>query len=185
MSIYCGKCDLWDCMVMAGKSSLSNTEFYLGKHRLYIKDKIDLLKYAPYLVSLSYSSNGKRVIVLQNEPYIDYEEKEILSMYVKEVKRYYNYCKRHKIEFIPERMCGEFSFVYRKELLITIAERFKEKPYKVNIKGLHTKTAESFRKIWYDDLVQAGMPVNDAYTWVYGFERNLKRVKEELNNEQV
>lgn len=170
MSRYSGKCDLADTISMQGKKIL-NAKIYIGysNRPLQINDMKDLIPYYPYIIGSAWFDNveGKSVIHLPSESWVDYEEKDNLTFYLKHLIRIYNRCKRKKIEFnveeaIKEVRCGNWN----KDIITELAHRVKDSGKKATIDGLHLKMHEYYRRELVDEMLKNGLNPAD-----YGYDR--------------
>ena len=113
------------------------------------------------------------IVHLGAESYIDTEEKEHLSWYLEDVKKYWRKCKRYKLEFNDEeaakliRWGTEELPEHKKEII----NRVKELGDKATIDNIHDKFHDHMRKELYDDMVAAGWNEWTAYRWIYGWHR--------------
>mgnify|MGYP003298753590 CR=1 FL=1 len=108
MSIFSGKCDLYDGLVMIGKmtdeSDFSKLELrkYTELSKLNLEtftfenlEQInvtcikDLIPYYPFLECISCFSDGYKRIIISERSFIDSEEEEWLLTKVKYIIRYY------------------------------------------------------------------------------------------------
>ena len=185
MSVYCGKCDLWDSLVMIGKSNDETTDWskikiyqhtdesyfdkdgFHGDQLLDIKCLKDLLPYAAFLKSMAYGDkDGTYICHISKRSFIDTEEEEHLTWYLKDVQRLYKGCKRKKIEFTEEYVLKELKWA-NKDIIKTLFYRVKEHPYSANVEGLHDNLHQHYRKRLEEDMIKAGYTPKQAYEWVY------------------
>jgi len=181
MSQFCGKCDFYDSFVAIRSDgedekiieNLKGLELYVrgkdGRRHQVKSDTIkDITKYYPYLESVRYGNqDGYCVIILASDSFIDQEEREHLSYYVRDVEKYYNRCKRKKIPFVVDECVKEYSYWTTPELCRIIAERFEQFGKKADFSDLHLPMHEYYRKRWFEEMVRVGYTEHQAYDWVY------------------
>lgn len=172
MSRFCGKCDFADWIMDRSDEEIKNSEFYIWsddrRHRLDIHNQYDAALYYPYLVSMGYHSDGKDVVVLQEESFIDREEQERIGWYVRDVMKVWRRCKRKKQEFVPEDVFREVNWGSQHNPQIEeVIKRVAENGDKATFEGIHTDIHEFYRKEWYKYLLEIGYPEYKAYEWVF------------------
>lgn len=174
ISRYSGKCDLADHFEGKPLDVIKKYKIYVGNSEepIEVKDETSLIPYYPYTISLGYFNNteGKSVIRLSSESFVDREEREILEFRLKELLRIYNRCKRKKIEFTAEDAVKEVCcFGWDEEVYRELANRVKDKGKKASVEGIHLKVRERYRKELVDEMLKRGLnPAN------YGYERFVK-----------
>lgn len=177
MSEFCGKCDLWDTVYHIGKvrddSDWSKIHIYQrGKDSndvdLNITSLKDLIKYAPYLISVGIGTKEECKYWITSESFIDREDRESLEWKLKTVKQIYRRCKRKGIEFTLETVKENIFFTYcNEELIQGLYERVKAHPYTKNISGLHTNLHQIYREYWVEGMMEYGWTEEEAKNWVY------------------
>lgn len=174
MSKFSGKCDMYDHIFMSCENEQEAFEKFKGT-KLYkwkpIEDRIeiedisdlsenwqrieynsikDLVPYYPYVISMCCCHKGdsnNSMVVLSSESFVDTEEREMISLYLKDMLRYYNKCKRKKIEFnkeeVLEKVCN---FHHNEDLVKELIDRVAENGKKADIDGLKLKSKEFYRE---------------------------------------
>jgi hypothetical protein len=119
MSIFSGKCDVYDHFMMFGEDDnitqkeidekIANSKICIctkdGKeHKLDIKNTYDLAPYFPYIIGLCISSNENNFMIISSESYVDCEEKSFLEMYLNIMLKNVRRCKRKKQEITEEEI---------------------------------------------------------------------------------
>ena len=175
MSVYSGKCDLYDSLVMIHgyeeEVLKNNVIIYVGdsKEPLKINSSKDLIPYYPYLISMSYHDNieKKCVVYTTSESFVDIEEREILEFKLKEILRFYNRCKRKKVDFNIEDCIKEVCYSnWNKEIYIELIHRVAKQGKKATIDGLHLRMHEIYREYLVKEMNNNGLNPID-----YGYER--------------
>lgn len=195
MSQFCGKCDFYDGFVAIRSDgeddkiieNLKGLELYVrgrdDRAHLVKSDTIkDIAKYYPYLEAIMYGNqDGKCVVILASDSFIDQEEREHLGWYIRDVKKYYDKCKRKKIQFDVEECVNNIGYWSDKELLREIATRFKDNGNKAEFDDVHLPMHEHYRKQWFEELVRVGYTEHQAYNWVYkGFFDSPEAIQKRL-----
>ena len=106
---------------------------------------------------MAYHNNAenKHVIHLSSKSYPDSHEEEMLGYHLKTLIRYYNYCKRKKIEFNVDdalKKFSEWTLQYDGDTIKTLAQRVKEKGKKASIEGLKLYFSERYREELREEL---------------------------------
>lgn len=170
MSCYSGKADCYDSLIAIHQYTLeelqNNVQIYIGNNPepLKIEKMSDLIPYYPYLICVAGYDNKERkaTIHLTSESFVDYEERERLELYLKELLRIYNRCKRKKIEFNVDEAVKEVCFGdYSKEQITELANRVKEHGKKATIDGIHLKMHEYYRQRLVDEMIENGLNPSD------------------------
>lgn len=177
MSVYSGRCDIYDTLVeihqYTDEELKNNVKIYVGNSQepLHIENRKDLIPYYPYLISSAYFDNVERksTIYLTSKSSIDIEEQDILETHLKHLLRIYNRCKRKKIEFDIDEAVKEVTFNgWNEEVYRKLAIRVKEKGKKATIDGIHLKMHERHREELVEEMIRNGLdPCN------YGYQRFL------------
>lgn len=186
MSVFSGKCDLWDSLVMIREVNDETTDW--SKIKIYqhtdesyfdetgfrncqlldIKCLKDLLPYAAFLTGAAYgNADGTYICYIGRRSFIDTEEEERFTWDLNEIKKLYRRCKRKKIEFTEDYVLNELSWITNKEPIKTLFYRVKEHPYSANVEGLHDNLHQYYRKKLEEDMIEAGYTPEQAYEWVY------------------
>ena len=134
----------------------------------------DLMPYYPYIVAMmAGDGEGNLIVHLSSESFVDEEEKEILSWYLRDIKKYWRKCKRQKIEFNEDdaikliRFGNEELPDYKRE----IVKRVKDLGDNATSNNIHLPLHDSMRSELYNDMIDAGWNKWTAYRWVYGWHR--------------
>ena len=186
MSEFSGKCDLWDSLVMIRESNDETTDWskikiyqhtdesyfdekgFHGDQLLDIKCLKDLLPYAAFLTSMAYGNqDGTYICHIGKRSFIDTEEEERFTWYLKDIQKLYRRCKRKKIEFTEEYVMDKMHWWSDKDAIKTLFYRVKEHPYSANVKGLHDDMHQYYRKRLEEDMIKAGYTSEQAHEWVY------------------
>ena len=186
ISRYSGRCDLKDTLDIFGVNEIIN------KYKIYAPNQIlplevnepkDLIPYYPFLTS-SMSSNKETggVIYLTSESYIDTEEREHLTWTLDNLIRIWRRCKRKKIPFDKEEALAQTTLFTPREHEEEIADRVAEFGDKATIDGIHLKLHDGYRQDLYEEMIKNGWDESRSYIWCFGFDRWIKRDKEEKND---
>lgn len=191
MSKYCGKCDLWDSLVMIGEvsddSNWNNIDVYQltedsffdsdGWHntnKLEIHSIKDLIPYAPFISCLSMGQKNDGDIIrtdyIGNKSFIDIEENERFEWVIRDARRICKSYKRKGEELSLDELVNKVTLWRTSEEYIKIiCERVLAHPYAKHIKtdNLHTEIHNMYRKIWYNDMIGYGYSKEEAYQWCY------------------
>ncbi len=139
-----------------------------GCELLDIKCLRDLLPYAAFIVGMAYGNHdGTYICYIGGKSFIDEEEEEHFTWYLKQIQRLYKRCKRKKIEFTEEYVLEQLSWVIDKDIIKTLFYRVKEHPYSANVEGLHDNLHQYYRKKLEEDMIKTGYTPEQAYEWVY------------------
>ena len=174
MSKYSSRCDVYDSL--ADVTDFSKIKIFAYDNDivpLRIDSQKDLMPYYPYIVAIQNGDgDGNTTVYLSKESYVDEEEKERLSWYLKDIKKYWNRC-RHRTEFDDEEAANLIRHFdeelpdYKKEII----KRVKEQGNKATIENIHIPLYDDMRSQLYNDMVDAGWNKWTAYRWVYGWHR--------------
>lgn len=180
MSIFSGKCDIYDefiaIMKMNNNSDWSKVEIfqYDENHKdlqkLTIQNYKDLVPYFPFIVSSSCSSNQSTKAIISNKSFVDMENEEYINRIFKMAKKYYRKCKRQGIEFVPEEAAKKISFFKNaNDLELEVCKRVKKHPYakKNDISGLHNSIYVFYKKKLYDEMIKVGYTKKQTKDWCY------------------
>lgn len=186
MSVFCGKCDFWDDLLIMDlvKPGNENEELEelkamhitLGndKEPTPIKTIKEALKYAPNIVGAAMwyrDSDGvsRGDIYLDEVPYIDRHEKETLEWYFKDIKKL---VKKHKRNYAAIKNDSLYKCLSRNtDTLDAILDIVIAKPsatYK-SIQYLETPVSKMYRDTWITALIDAGYTRDEAVSWVYRY----------------
>lgn len=168
MSMYSGKCDLADWIDIRNDDDyiLNKTVYYLGWHNfknhvtLPIGSMRTLMQYFPYVIAASFSDNEHATVILQEESFVDIEEREHLGWILDDVLKYYRKCKRTKKEFKEDEAFEEYKrmnsmvAVWNEEQIKEIINRVKDDGEKTSIYGIHIPYFDSERKRLWDDMAE-------------------------------
>jgi hypothetical protein len=170
MSRYSGKCDLADTIDIHGERIL-NAKIYVGLSNkpLQINAMKDLIPYYPHIIGAACFDNveGKSVIHLSSESWVDHEERESLEFKLKWLIKIYNRCKRKKIELNVDEAVAEIAWNgWNEEPCRELANRVKMYGKKATIEGIHLKMHEYYRQELVDEMLKNGLNPAD-----YGYAR--------------
>lgn len=192
MSVFSGKCDLYDSMVMIPNNTIdeeiANTKIYINNSPvpLDIKSEKDASAFYPFVPYLQAGGKDFSIYRIGTKSFIDIEEEERLNWKLQRVIRYYKKCKRKKVEFDEKEALKEIGFLSRpsgEEL--EIVKRVKEYGLKATTEDLHDNMHDYYRKKWYDEMVRLGWKEDQAGCWIYGLSRWFKIRKEICCCEQL
>ena len=180
MSVFSGKCDLYDSFVMISsngdeskiQNNIDRTRFYIYSgdktHRLDIHTLKDLVPYYPYIVAFSYGCKEvEQTIVLSSESWVDREEKEHIGWILEDAKKEYRKCKRKKITFNPDDWINKSHWT-NAEVKKEIVKRVVENGEKANINGIHLSSYDKWdRKRLAQEMSRVGYSDYEINHWVY------------------
>lgn len=133
----------------------------------------DLVPYYPHLVSMAVCDNTdshKSVVILTSQSYVDMEEQKLLDLYLKDVLKNYNRCKRKKTEFTLEGVLNEFCYnEWRKDIYVELYQRVKESGKKATTEHLHLSSFEHYRKKLVEEMMKYNIDPAE-----YGYDRFVK-----------
>lgn len=168
ISRYSGKCDLFDSIeIHDGLDNLIyNSKVYIyekqpdGTYKdklLHFEKESDVVPYYAHIIGMAYHNNAenKHIIHLSSKSYPDSHEEEMLGYHLKTLIRYYNYCKRKKIEFNVNdalKKFSEWTLKYDGDTIKELALRVKEKGKKASIEGLKLEFSERYRELLREEL---------------------------------
>lgn len=174
MSIYSGKCDVYDTLVSIHQYTeeelIKNVKIYVGNsdEPLEIESYKSLIPYYPYIVASAYFNNKDRqaIISLSSESFVDEEERERLEWYLKDILKIYNRCKRNKEEFDVEMAVDGVSWFSDKDVIREIARRVKESGARATLDGIHLEFHEHYyRQLLVDKMIENGL---NPFDYGYG-----------------
>ncbi len=187
-------------MGISGKSDfqdwceMHNTpEEILEKYKVYaygndivplrMESKKELVAYYPYLVTMMFSNkeDGGHIHLSQRS-FIDIEEEERLDYKIKDLKKYYNKCKRKKEKFDKNKALERILFLGEPEPYeIELVNRVAELGDKATFENLHDSFHDRMRDEWYQLMLDNGWNKWTAYRWVYGWHRWALKMNEQKN----
>ena len=179
MSEYSGKCDLYDTLSIHKYTEdelKNNVVIYIGDSKipLQIKSYKSLIPYYPHIVSTGSFNNKERkaLIHLTSKSWVDIEEEKSLNLYLSQILKVYNRCKRKKIHFDTNVVRKELGFLFDREdnVVDILVDRVIKYGKKANIDGLHL----SFKDQYYRQILVNEMLKNDIDPCDYGYERFVK-----------
>lgn len=190
MSKYSGKCDCYDWFYDKPDEYIANCRFYLNVnnryHKLDIKSRKDLMPYYPYLIAAGYHDKDASVVHLSIQSYVDEEEAEHLGWYLRDAISEWKRCKRKKIEFNIDDVYEKLNcFHFKNDALKEIVTRVAKDHEKATIDGIHLSLQDHNRETLYNDMIEAGYDKDNAYRWVYGFERWFDAKREADKKEET
>ena len=167
ISKWSGKADFADSIeIHGGIDFLNNWKVYIyekqpdGTYKdklLHFEKESDVVPYYAHIIGCAFHDNkeNKHVIHLSSKSYPDSHEEELLGYYLKTLIRYYNYCKRKKIEFNVNdalKKFSEWTLQYDGDTIKELALRVKEKGKKSSIEGLTLEFSERYRELLKEEL---------------------------------
>ena len=162
MSVFSGKCDLYDSAVMIGGYNIDKIQLYITKddrnYPIKLNEPRDLIPYYPYVPYCSIYSDGIYKAYLSGS-WIDYEETDTLTWQLNDILREYKRCKRKKIPF--DTSC--LNKWYDKRII----ERVKEKGEKATIEGIHRSMHNHWRKTLAEEMERNGYTDAEIINFVY------------------
>lgn len=171
MSLYSGKCDVFDHFGDYDDEKLSQCDIYADDNLvpLRINNQHDLAPYYPYIVVFS---SGKDVY-LSHESYVDTEERRCIKWRLEDIQKYYRKCKRNKIPYSIEEAIRQLCIFTQTEIDIKIAEIVGERGDKVTAEdlieeyGIRCKMQEYYRKQLLDTMIELGWDERKARYWIW------------------
>lgn len=171
ISKFSGKCDCYDILIYGYTEDelKNNVKIYIGDAKTPFKIECiqDLIPYYPYIITyLGFNGAEKKTVIhLSSESYVDYEEREIMQSYLKQILREYNKCKKKKEDFnindVTSKVCWNY---VNEDVIREIAARVKEKGKKADISDLHLDIREYYRKELVNEMLENGLnPANYGY----------------------
>ena len=178
MSVFSGKCDLYDCEVMIYGEN--NPEYWKGL-RLYVGNPgkevpinrpEDLVPYYPFIESIvtgrkCEDGTVERNVWIGEKSYITTQNEEMLEIYKKHLLTIYNRCKRKKIPYDVEAAWKEVDSWNPREDILELARRVGKDGKKASIQGLHWSTIVAYdQKQWKRALIEAGYEKEWVDKWI-------------------
>ena len=198
MSRFCGKCDLYDSLIMIQSDNddeklaeiLKNLQLFVrgkdGRNHLVKSDtKKDIAKYYPYLTAIAAHSKNYHNIVLSSDSFIDQEEEERKQWIVRDILRYWN---KHKKDYDEDDCLGSLCIWSDGEQYRIFAHYVGIYGDKADFSDIHLPLWEYYRLEWFKELCKLGYTEREAYDWVYkgmfdSPERIRKRIGRDLKND--
>lgn len=201
MSIFSGKCDVYDHFMMFGEDDnitqkeidekIANSKICIRtkdgrEHKLDIKNTYDLAPYFPYIIGLCISSNENNFMIISSESYVDCEEKSLLEMYLNIMLKNVKRCKRKKQEITEEEILKDV-WNRERDYIKRMVDIVKKNGTKTTIDDIvaakiHISSMERQRKYLYEKMISLGYPKIGAYNWCFNelifSEDQIERVKE-------
>ena len=201
MSIFSGKCDVYDHFMMFGEDDnitqkeidekIANSKIYIRTkdcraHKLDMKNAYDITPYFPYIIGLCISSNKDNFMIISSESYVDCEEKSLLEMYLNIMLKNVRRCKRKKQEITEEEILKDV-WNRERDYIKRMVDIVKKNGTKTTINDIaaakiHIPSMERQRKYLYEQMVSLGYPKIKAYNWCFNelifSEDQIERVKE-------
>lgn len=186
MSLYSGKCDVYDHYLMIGvddktteddiNERIAKSRFYIctrdnKRHKLDIKNIHDLVPYFPYLVIIGgFSKENGDNVTLSSRSFVDSEEDKLITTYINDVVAYAKKCKRNHEEFTKENAVKDI--FGSQEIISGIAEVVLDKGLKITLsdvyeKNIHLSISEYYRNRLYETMISFGYSEMDAYCWCF------------------
>lgn len=175
MSRFSGKCDFYDCVASfyTFEEIQNKVKIFVGKSDkpLKIEKMTDLIPYYPYLISLGAYDIVDRTdtVHLTSKSYIDLREQDFLDFVLKQILRYYNSCKRKKIDFSVDGAVKKVFAISDKDrdtVATELANRVKINGKKASTDGLHLSIYDFYRRELAEEMIKNGLNPAD-----YGYER--------------
>lgn len=175
MSRFSGKHDFYDRVASyyTLEEIQNNVKIFIGKNDkpLKIEKMTDLIPYYPYLISLGAYDNvdRKATVHLTSKSYIDLREQDSLDFVLKQILRYYNSCKRKKIDFSVDGAVKKVFAISDKDrdtVATELANRVKINGKKASTDGLHLSIYDFYRRELAEEMIKNGLNPAD-----YGYER--------------
>jgi hypothetical protein len=189
MSVYSGKCDLYDSLIGIGKvTDFSKVHIYINDNpvELRIDSYKDLIPYFPCVPRVETHYGGEYRIWLSGKPWYRIEEEDMLRIYLRDLTTCYNRLRREKylsLESLVGLYTRKYSWSHVKDDLITeLASRLieaKGRRDKVDISDLYLSSGDWFRKRLYEEMIDNDWDESVAYNWCYGWNRWFKRSVDE------
>lgn len=193
MSLFSGKCDCFDCMVMIGCSNstketiekdvqeyLSKTDIYIGYDNFRLRIKADIKTYKdlvpcfPKLELMSCGSKDGRTVVLSEYSFAEKENERMWKSNLDTLLRYYRKCKRKKIEFDEATALKMICHLdYKINECVELVNRVKKNGEKATIDDLGGGMIEHYRKYLYEECIRVGYNEYES--------RNISNYKEDMN----
>lgn len=171
MSMFSGKCDLYDHIEIYGLENTLKSKIYVGwdsDKPLDIKEERDLVPYYPFVISMGAFNNGVGTIHLMSKSWVNYEEEDTLKFYLEQILKIYRRCKRKKIEFNVDEVWEEVSNIFwKRDEIRELIERVKEHGKKATYDGIHLSSKNYYREQLIKEMIKFGYPEDVAKTWVY------------------
>ena len=186
MSGYCGKCDLWDSLVMIGKvndecTDWSNIKIYQTKEDSYfngyswnnvellnIKCLKDLLPYAPFIPILMSHCKDCYTVYIPEKSYIDIMEEERLQWITKDILKIYKKLKKEHKSITQEEVLKNLSYLCSNEDTVKeIIKRVIEHPNSFKTDDIRVYICNFYRDRWKEDMIKYGYSEKESYEWCY------------------
>ena len=178
-----GKSDFEDFCEMhhTPEEVIKNYKVFVGNHTivpLRMESKKDLVAYYPYCMSLMSKDENGGIVILQDKPFLDYEEQEHLSWKMDSVQKYWRKCKRKKVPFDRNKALSLIAFPYDdpRSDEIELVNRVSELGDKATTEDIHDRYHDNRRKEWLELMVDNGWDENVAYKWIFGWKRFLEKL---------
>lgn len=194
MSMFSGKCDVYDTVVSiradGDPSKIDYTKLHIYSYdnplvELRIDCEKDLVPYYPYLQSYSSGYDGELHIHLSEQSFVDQEEQERLSWYLNDMLKYYKKCKRLKEEFtLSGFFASKGSSYWDKDIIVEIFNRVAKDGVKADITGLHDKAHDYYRNNLYEEMLRVGYTAFHATMWCWGLEEAFTRMRNVAESEK-
>lgn len=189
MSVYSGKCDLFDSLIAIGKvTDFSKVHIYINDNpvELRIDSYKDLIPYFPCVPRVETHCGGEYRIWLSGKPWYRVDEEDLLRIYLRNLNTCAYRLRRNKnlsLETLVERYDSKYSWGSSKEeIIVELARRLIEAKCdkdKVDISDLYLTSGDWFRKRLYEEMIDNDWNESVAYNWCYGWNRWFKRSVDE------
>lgn len=169
MSIYSGKCDLYDWWGNFSDDKLKRSCLFVGDSivPLRIESQHDLAPYYPYIVYLGTGGkNGDLEAHISERSYVDASEEEHLFWRLRDCIKYYRWCKRNKTQYDEEEAVKKMNF-FPDDIDKEIAKRVGMYGAKATTKGLHLPSFEYDRNRLLEEMIRLGWDKRKAKYWIW------------------
>lgn len=194
MSIFSGKCDIYDHYIMLGDFKTieeiddfifkSKFNIYEGNVRkeLEINNLRDLVPYYAHIISAGCFSKYGDNVTLSSESYIDLHEKEILEYELWRITNVIKKLKKSNNSFSKEKILDELHFpIYKETYISQILDLIFDKGSDITtddilLANIHYPFSERSRKFLCNEMINYGYTLIEAYNWCY--HENIKDISE-------
>lgn len=176
MSLFSGKCDVYDSLVMIGKytdEQIKNARIYIRtedgkKHRLNIQTQYDLIPYYPYLICVHAHSEGSDYIELSSSSFVDSEEQKRIHSIVDDIYTITKKLKRQKKQVTEKNIMEELSeWYYKNNTYEEVIHRIVTDGKNAKFDDIHLEFHETYRAYLADEMMDAGYTQFEALSWCF------------------
>lgn len=183
MSLYSGKCDVYDSLVMIREvTDFSKIKIYRHVGEivpLRIDSQKDLVPFYPFLTPMMAGDKDGATVYLSDMSFVDMEESEILERHLNDLKRYWRKCKRKKVQFDDEEALKLICWFTPQEHDKELVRRVKQDGEKATAEDVHIDGWDRMRKDLADEMLRWGWDKLKTYTWCYGWSRGWRMLQDE------